>query len=103
MAIPSEISPPAMLETRSPTCCHVTLSQLWSCGYRNASACGVAATRSTNMCATDGARFSILVKSGLSGEASDVFISLIHWCLIEYRWPCYQVFLRSCCGRVGPG
>jgi hypothetical protein len=29
------------------------------------------------MCATDGARFSILVKSGLSIEASDVFMTRI--------------------------
>ena len=52
--------------TRSPTCCQVTLSQPSSCRYRNASACGVAATRSTNIWATDGARCSILERSGFS-------------------------------------
>ena len=44
-----------------------------------------------NMCATDGARFSILVKSGLSVEASGVFMLLIHWCRIEYRLRRYLI------------
>ena len=58
--------PAEIRRTRSSTCCQVTLDQPSSWGYRNASACGVAATRSTNNRATDDARFAILVGSDAS-------------------------------------
>ena len=66
--MPSAIRPAAMCSTRSPNCCQLTLAQPSSSGKRNASAFGVAATRSRNILGTDGARFSILPESIFSWD-----------------------------------